>query len=82
MSEQTNPKHPGMVTLHNARTGEKMDRWVVDAREIVATSNGEWAFDEEGSTTPAHPPRSELVRDGLPGDSNSQDAPPIGADVH
>jgi hypothetical protein len=73
----------GKVTLHNTKTGETMERWVVDAREIVATSNGEWAFDEEGSTTPAHPQRSGWVGDGLSPHSGGPDVPPVaGSDVH
>lgn len=41
------PAIPTHATLYHVTTGERIDRWIVDARELLAT--GEW------TTTPPAP---------------------------
>ncbi|HKO19920.1 MAG TPA: hypothetical protein VJU82_13635 [Acidobacteriaceae bacterium] len=58
MSQQNPDYDPnaGKVKLYNMETGEVIERWPVDAREIVAA--GGWAYTPDGSTEQPNLPRS------------------------
>jgi len=42
----TAPRTSGKVVLHNAETGEQVERWPVDAREML--SRGGWSLTADG----------------------------------
>lgn len=65
----TAPRTSGKVVLHHAETGEQIERWPVDAREILArggwslTADGEPVISDVEAGLRVHAPASALVTD-------------------
>src|SRR3712207_1960867 len=45
----------GKVKLYNVRTGECLERWSLDAKDIMAAAPGEWTFIAPGETVEEKP---------------------------